>query len=302
MARIRTIKPEFWRHERLSELPEATHMLAAALLNYADDEGYFNANLRLVQAECFPLREPSVSIHDSLIALSAIGYLELGQGADGRRYGRIVHFEEHQRVNRPVASKIKNIDIVWEVAPQPHAQLSEPSSPEGKGKEQGREGNNAPSQASGAVPDNPPPEDKARYSEEFEALWSAYRPIAAKNATKADAATAFNRLGRTDREACTEGTRRYAEWLLAERRKRPDTPAKHLATFIHKRGWEPFLDEAESSAPAVNGTTWITEDDPRWEAVAARYGAERGKPLHASGSQRRPGQGADVPSDWLVPH
>jgi hypothetical protein len=41
MGRIRTIKPEFWRSEDLCSLPEATHMLAAALLNYADDEGFF---------------------------------------------------------------------------------------------------------------------------------------------------------------------------------------------------------------------------------------------------------------------
>ena len=69
MARIRTIKPEFWAHEDLSELPEATHMLAAALLNYADDEGYFNANPMLIKAACSPLREPSVSIQESLTLL-----------------------------------------------------------------------------------------------------------------------------------------------------------------------------------------------------------------------------------------
>jgi hypothetical protein len=33
MGRIRTIKPEFWRNEALSELPEFAHMLVAALLN-----------------------------------------------------------------------------------------------------------------------------------------------------------------------------------------------------------------------------------------------------------------------------
>src|SRR5687767_12313921 len=103
MARIRTIKPEFWRHEALSSLPEATHMLAAALLNYADDEGYFNANPKLVQAECCPLREPSVTLHDSLLSLCKIGYLRFGVTPDGRRYGQIVAFGDHQRINRPTA-------------------------------------------------------------------------------------------------------------------------------------------------------------------------------------------------------
>src|SRR5262249_39377952 len=127
MARIRTIKPDFWKHEALSELPEATHMLAAALLNYADDEGYFNANPKLIKAELLPLREPSVSIHDSLTHLAKIGYVRLGSAPDGRRYGRVVTFNEHQRVNRPIPSKIKDVGIVWEDASTTHTQLTESS-------------------------------------------------------------------------------------------------------------------------------------------------------------------------------
>jgi hypothetical protein len=144
VARIRTIKPEFWKHEDLSALPEPTHMLAAALLNHADDEGYFNANPGLVKSECCPLREPSVSIQDSLISLVKIGYLALYKGTDGKRYGKVVTFDDHQRVNRPTASKIKPLCTVIEDSLNGHAYLTEPSPPEGrkegKGKEQGKEG------------------------------------------------------------------------------------------------------------------------------------------------------------------
>ena len=114
MARIRTIKPEFWAHEDLSALPEATHMLAAALLNYADDEGYFNANPGLVRAACSPLREPSVPIPVSLQELSNVGYLRFGTGADGKRYGHVVTFEEHQTISKKKTSKIKKVGIVWD--------------------------------------------------------------------------------------------------------------------------------------------------------------------------------------------
>lgn len=138
MARIRTIKPEFWRNEALSELPEGTHMLAAALLNYADDEGYFNANPKLIQGELFPLRELSVSIHGGLTELSRAGYLRLGKSEDGRSYGHIVKFLEHQRINRPSPSKIKVLDIVWEGSLSTHGALTEPSLPE-RNREQGRE-------------------------------------------------------------------------------------------------------------------------------------------------------------------
>lgn len=140
MARIRTIKPEFWRHEDLSELPAETHMLAAALLNYADDEGYFNANPKLVKAECCPLREDAVSVHDSLTDLSNLGYIRLGEGSDGKQYGQVVTFADHQRINRPTASKIAAITITWPDAVSAHTQITEPSHPEGKGTGN-REGN-----------------------------------------------------------------------------------------------------------------------------------------------------------------
>lgn len=140
MARIRTIKPEFWKSEDLSALREAVHILAAALLNQADDEGYFNANVGLLKAEVFPLREPSVSVQDGLIDLVSIRYLRLGTAPDGKRYGHILKFIEHQRVNRPTASKIKDLGIVWDHSVSDHGELTVNSLPERKGKEgKGRE-------------------------------------------------------------------------------------------------------------------------------------------------------------------
>lgn len=136
MGRIRTIKPEFWQHEDLSDLSEAAHMLAAALLNYADDEGYFNANPLLIKAACFPLREPSSPVPVSLQELSRIGYLRLGIGADSKRYGQIVNFCEHQVISHKKDSKIKDVGIAWE----PSSPVPVIVHPEGKGMEQGIEG------------------------------------------------------------------------------------------------------------------------------------------------------------------
>jgi hypothetical protein len=139
MGRIRTVKPEFWANEALSAQPEPTHLLAGALLNYADDEGFFNANIGLIKAACSPLREPSVSIQESLTRLSAIDFLRLGSTPDGRRWGFVVKFTEHQRVNRPTPSKIRDLPIEWDDSETTHGALTEPSLPEGKGKEQGKE-------------------------------------------------------------------------------------------------------------------------------------------------------------------
>ena len=137
MGRIRTVKPEFFTHEELSSLPEITHLFAAGLLCYADDEGFFNANEGLIKASVFPLRELSVSIHDMLKQLVEMGYIRLGSNGTTRRYGQIIHFDLHQRVNRPTPSKIKGLQINWEGSLNTHTQLTEDSLPEGKGKEQG---------------------------------------------------------------------------------------------------------------------------------------------------------------------
>ena len=158
MARIRTIKPEFWKHEALSALPESTHMLAAALLNYSDDFGYFNANPHLIKAECFPLREPSVSIPESLRRLQAIDYIQTGTGVDGRIYGRVTAFSEHQRVSHPSPSKIQSRSITWNnsgIIPEISVKPPETFGPEqGTGnREQGKDSSEAKASDAGAPVD-----------------------------------------------------------------------------------------------------------------------------------------------------
>jgi len=150
MARIRSIKPAFFTNEKLSELSAETHLFAAALLCYADDEGYFNANPALVLAATLPLRmkpkahgalsDESLNAQVMMDELEAIGYLERGVAQDGRRYGRVVGFEEHQRVNRPTASKIAALEISWGSSVKAHGGLTEDSRQEGKGREGNKEG------------------------------------------------------------------------------------------------------------------------------------------------------------------
>ncbi len=113
-------------------------MLAAALLNYADDEGYFNANPALVKAECCPLREDSVNPLESLRSLQKTGYIRLGTGENGRRYGHIVNFLDHQKVSHPTSSKIGPLSITWEDSgkiPEDSVKAPERLRPERKGRE-----------------------------------------------------------------------------------------------------------------------------------------------------------------------
>lgn len=114
MARIRTIKPEFWTDEDMAEVSEAACLLAIGLLNYADDEGYFNANPKLIKAAVFPIREPSVTIPVMLRELSNHGYLTLFYTSDNKHFGLINNFGRHQVVNKPRASKIRELDLLPE--------------------------------------------------------------------------------------------------------------------------------------------------------------------------------------------
>lgn len=109
MARIRTIKPDFWRDESLAMVSPEACLLAIGLLNHCDDEGYFNANPKLVESDIFPLRELSKKTTVLIQELCTIGYLELFQGDDGKTYGHVKNFEKHQVINKKTPSKIKHL-------------------------------------------------------------------------------------------------------------------------------------------------------------------------------------------------
>ena len=104
--RIRTIKPEFWQHEILAQLPEFTRLLAIGLLNYADDEGYFYASPQSIRGAVFPFLDDSGRITVALRELSNVGYIELGKCPDGRAVGRVAKFRRHQVINKPAPTKI----------------------------------------------------------------------------------------------------------------------------------------------------------------------------------------------------
>ncbi len=106
MARIRTIKPEFWMDEDLAEVSETARLMAIALLNMADDEGWFRAHPALVQSSCFPFHTNSTTVPECLSELAEIGYISIHTGSDGKEYGVITNFTAHQRISKPQKSKI----------------------------------------------------------------------------------------------------------------------------------------------------------------------------------------------------
>jgi hypothetical protein len=104
--RIRTLKPEFWTHPVISRLSDSTKLLAIALLNYADDHGYFYADCRMVRAALRPLDEDSTIVRRSLAELVKAEWIEIREHPTHGELGKVLTFTTHQRVDRPSPSKI----------------------------------------------------------------------------------------------------------------------------------------------------------------------------------------------------
>jgi len=134
MARIRTIKPEFWTDEDIASVSEPARLLAIGILNQADDEGFFKSNPMLLKAAVFPLCEPSMSIQGMITELSDIGYIKLCVGTDGKQYGLVRNFNNHQKVNRPTPSKIKGLCDFSDNSVRAHEVLTGGKERKGTGK------------------------------------------------------------------------------------------------------------------------------------------------------------------------
>jgi len=99
MARIRTIKPEFWQDEKLAPLPEIDRLVFLGLISMADDCGRLLDNVKVIDA--FIFAESSRTSRESLATLSRIGRVERGKTASGQRVIQIVNWTKHQRVDKP---------------------------------------------------------------------------------------------------------------------------------------------------------------------------------------------------------
>jgi hypothetical protein len=112
MARIRTIKPEFWDDEKIGQLPLGARLLFIGSWNLADDEGILVWNEKYLRARIFP--------YDTAITLkyvkkwmdhiTSLNFIEVYGGANGETYGFILNMTKHQRINRP--QKSKHTDII----------------------------------------------------------------------------------------------------------------------------------------------------------------------------------------------
>jgi hypothetical protein len=101
MARIRTVKPEFWTSEQVMELSPLTRLVFIGLWNFCDDAGVHTANAKRLKAEVFPSDEISIDEVGNLVAelieQELVGEFE----ADGQRYWFVTGWSKHQVIQKP---------------------------------------------------------------------------------------------------------------------------------------------------------------------------------------------------------
>lgn len=106
MARIRTIKPEFWTDEKIVLLPYEARLLFIGIWNFADDYGFFWDEPTRIKMQVLPNDDVDVeTLLDMLVSADLLN-VYVSDNNEKRAY-RVKHFEDHQKVDHPAKSKIK---------------------------------------------------------------------------------------------------------------------------------------------------------------------------------------------------
>lgn len=158
MARIRTVKPEFWSSEQVMECSPTARLCFIGLWNFCDDAGNHVASAKTIKAEIFPGDDISSSdvqvMLDELSSNSLIAFYTSGD----KEYLHVTGWRKHQKIDKPT---FKHPDF----SDGSRRTFDESSPPEGKGREgNGEEGKEQSSLRSESSPQlaltgAPPPAD-----------------------------------------------------------------------------------------------------------------------------------------------
>lgn len=104
MARIRSVKPDYWEDEKIAALCRDSRLLFIGLWNHADDEGRMRANPRYVKSKVFPY-DDDVDVACMLAELSRMRLICLYKSGC-QEYLWVRNFKRHQKIDRPQPSQL----------------------------------------------------------------------------------------------------------------------------------------------------------------------------------------------------
>lgn len=101
MARIRTIKPDFWADEKIGNLTMLERLLFIGSWNIADDEGLLQISPAFIKSVLFPYDTISTDdISKAIDRLESDGFYHI-YSHRGVKYAWIIMFRVHQRIDKP---------------------------------------------------------------------------------------------------------------------------------------------------------------------------------------------------------
>jgi hypothetical protein len=267
MARIRSIKPEFFSSLSIADLSRDARLLFIGLWTYVDDDGRGIADPRLIKAHVFPLDDdlPAPRVAELIDELLAKGRVRRYDVTD-RTFLVVVNFSEHQRINRHIPSRlpappsddetpgqshdVSAHDSLTEDAVNPHVLSSEDSPPDLRimdhgsmdhGKDHARRGVSECARSEPALIESPAP-PAVREPEGFEDFWRVYPRRTGKGSARKAWVQARKRA---TFDQILIGADRFAAALAKAHTEERFVP--HPATWLNADRW------SDESLPASNG-------------------------------------------------
>lgn len=141
MARIRTVKPEFWEDEKIGGLSRDARLLYIATWNLADDAGRLRWAVEYIKSRVFPydadMRPKRVGgLMTELVDAQVIGTYEAGTPPQQLAY--LPNFRKHQYINKPQPARLPAppkgaVGAFREDSGSTNGRVAEHSGTEGKG-------------------------------------------------------------------------------------------------------------------------------------------------------------------------
>ena len=262
MARIRTIKPEFWTSEQIVECSTSARLLFIGLWNFCDDGGVHPASIPRLKMEVLP-GDPFTfeEVGAMVTELETAGLLvEFEHGGSAYWYVSGWH---HQKIDRPTMKHPGplNEKNYVEISSRHRRDLDELSPPGREGK--GREGTgmdiNPPTPREGSVARGteksrskrfgkakPRKTRKPKYSEAFEAFWATYPPRNGVKVGKPGASTEFDNIDPGRHEDLSRATEHLVSAVAAGQLPKD---AKRWLRIDPKTGsapWEEWVNQTDA--------------------------------------------------------
>lgn len=105
MARIRSIKPEFWTSAQVMECSPTARLLFIGMWNFADDAGRMTYSPKTLKAQIFPSDDLTAAEVEKLVVELSSNGLILIYSADGKEFISITGWA-HQKIDKPRPSKL----------------------------------------------------------------------------------------------------------------------------------------------------------------------------------------------------